>query len=171
MLLKRTGRRYPRLIQTGANLFTMTMIGLWHGASWTFVVWGLWHGVLLSLEHLLSLKPTRRWTALVGGILTFHLIGAGWILFRSPSFTAAASFFRGLLAFEQMSWLGVYLPPVLVTAAALFAIDLFGSKRWQLPSGPIRQILIVAAIVLITSLALLSAARGGDARPFIYGVF
>lgn len=80
-------------------LITMTLGGLWHGASWTFVVWGLLHGLLLIAHRLFQAfsksRPrleqallSRPGTALRMA-LTFFCVCVGWIFFRATSFEAA----------------------------------------------------------------------------------
>ncbi len=54
------------ILQAATNVFTMLLIGLWHGAGLTFLAWGLWHGVLLSAEKFWNRKPGS----------------AGWKIFR-----------------------------------------------------------------------------------------
>lgn len=78
-----------------ANLvLTMLISGLWHGAAWTFVLWGLYHGVLLLLDVLIRRTAFVRqrlafipaqWRGFLGWWLTFHLVVAGWILFRADT--------------------------------------------------------------------------------------
>ena len=73
-----------------------------------------------------------------------------------------------------MHWLGHYAPGVLLTAALVFGIDLLASGRplAALALWPrLRPAIIVAGVVVLATLGLLSYARGGDARPFIYGRF
>jgi D-alanyl-lipoteichoic acid acyltransferase DltB (MBOAT superfamily) len=149
-----TGRRRPRLVQATANLLTMTLIGLWHGPGWTFVAWGLWHGVLLTLERLSGLKPAGRLQKIAAGLVCFHLVALGWVLFRADTFAAAARFVRGMLAFEQMGWLPNFLPPVLLAGGLIFALDA-----------------LAAGLLAVAGLTLLKLVNGGDARPFIYGQF
>jgi alginate O-acetyltransferase complex protein AlgI len=174
-MLLATKRRYQAFIQTAANLITMTLIGLWHGAAWTFIAWGLWHGILLTMEHSIRLKPIRRWTALLSGIITFHLVGVGWILFNSSTFISARRFFEGLFSFEQMGWLPYYLPSILLTATLIFSIDLARSGRLslapRLPHHFLKQTVTIATLVTLFCLAILSYARGTSAQPFIYGQF
>lgn len=173
-LLLATRRKAMRLVQVFSNLVTMLLIGLWHGAAWTFVAWGLWHGLLLSLESLLNWEPVRRWQSLLGGILTFHLVGLGWILFRSDSFTGFWNFIQGLWQAEQMSWLVFYLPSILIPASLLFILDLFGSghlKMLEKRLYPLRPVLAIAVLVILAGLSILNYARGEDLRPFIYGNF
>jgi alginate O-acetyltransferase complex protein AlgI len=173
-LLMKTGRRYPRLVQTTANLATMGLIGLWHGAAWTYIAWGLWHGMLLSLENISGLKPAARWKQVAMGVVTFHLVAVGWVLFRAESFQAAGRFLSGLLAFQQMAWLPYYLPSILLAGGLCFAIDWVSSGSLNIPAR-LRQagqpVLTVAALVILVNLILLALAHGVTARPFIYGQF
>lgn len=93
-------------VRTLANLFIlMVLVGLWHGASFTFVVWGIIHGVMLGAhrgwlwakEKFIAARPAPRksdaWLAglwaVAGWFLTFNLITLAWIPFRSPDFRTA----------------------------------------------------------------------------------
>ncbi|WP_010661970.1 MBOAT family O-acyltransferase [Marinilabilia salmonicolor] len=79
--------------RTHLNLMiTMTLGGLWHGASWRFVLWGIWHGMGLIADKLV--KPLTRnlplWLAKPAGFfITFHFVVAGWILFRANNLVIA----------------------------------------------------------------------------------
>jgi len=97
----------------------MGLGGLWHGASWNFVVWGLYHGALLVLHRLFSKMSAGTkfaeiwdWPLLtpVHVAITFLLVNIGWILFRAPDFHASLITAKALFAFSQMHF----------TAAALF---------------------------------------------------
>ncbi|HVC43761.1 MAG TPA: MBOAT family O-acyltransferase [Candidatus Binataceae bacterium] len=78
------------------NLFiTMVLGGLWHGASWTFVIWGTLHGVFLWINHVWNDRHHRMPEALAWP-LTFVLATAAWVFFRAPSFSRAAQFFTGM---------------------------------------------------------------------------
>jgi len=173
-LLSISKRRRATLIQFSSNLITMVLIGLWHGAAWTFIFWGLWHGILLSLESLLKLKPVGRIRSFLAGVLTFHLVALGWVIFHSPTLEVAGRFFSGLFAFEQMDWLLYYFPPIAFTALLVFGIDLVAVKpvkltgRWK---RSLAQLLIITAVVVLVGLQILELARGTEARPFIYGQF
>ena len=81
--------------RTARNLFlTMLLGGLWHGASWTFVLWGAYHGALLVVHRLLKpvlsrIRPTSHavsglWTV-TRVVLLFHLVVLGWLPFRARS--------------------------------------------------------------------------------------
>lgn len=75
-------------LKTHRNIWiTMLTSGLWHGASWNFVVWGGFHAAMLSIERLLPWpRKIDRWVA-VG--VTFILATVGWVFFRAPDFGKA----------------------------------------------------------------------------------
>ena len=173
-LLVAAKRRHRRVIQLAANLTTMTLIGLWHGAAWTFVAWGLWHGVLLSIERFFGFTPGRGWLRGLQGVITFHLVGIGWVLFRAESFASAGRFLKGLFSFQQLVWFPRYLPPLLLAGGLVVAIDLVagGFVRPTPDSRRLWQpVLVVACVLVLAGLALLQFLRGVDPRPFIYGQF
>src|SRR5262249_50270896 len=94
-------------VQTYRNLLlTMALGGLWHGASWTFVLWGVLHGMLLVLHRLFQAfcAPRPRLARLLGSPLgtagrvglTFLCICVGWVFFRATTFPAAVALLRRL---------------------------------------------------------------------------
>lgn len=82
-------RRGP--VRTYFNLMaTMLMGGLWHGASWNFVIWGGYHGVLLALERMVWGKQEHTGIARIPlAILTFGLVCIGWVFFRAKTVPGA----------------------------------------------------------------------------------
>ncbi len=69
-------------------MLTMLLGGLWHGASWNFVIWGGFHGALLSLERIFygkrRLDETRiTWFYPIRAVFTFGLVLISWVFFRS----------------------------------------------------------------------------------------
>ncbi len=66
-------------------MFTMTLLGLWHGAAWTLVLWGTWNGIWMSIEHWSNGRLGRRFPAWVRWFVAFHLIVIGLVLFRSQN--------------------------------------------------------------------------------------
>jgi alginate O-acetyltransferase complex protein AlgI len=76
-------------VRTYVNLFAVfALTGLWHGASWTFVVWGLWHGSFMVAERYVDFERhpiprPLRW------LYTLAVVIFGWVLFRADSFIHA----------------------------------------------------------------------------------
>jgi len=83
-------------VRTYVNLLiTMLLGGLWHGASYKFIVWGGLHGVALAVTRFWKeRRPSSWWSKLrlskfVGGVLTFHFVCLAWIFFRASSMEVA----------------------------------------------------------------------------------
>ena len=91
-------------------MLTMVLGGLWHGASWTFVLWGAYHGLLLVSSHVLAARlprlsgaatpPALQWVKRAG---TFYLVVLGWVLFRADSLGSALRVLGGMHAPEVAS--------------------------------------------------------------------
>lgn len=73
-------------------LIVWTLTGLWHGASWNFVVWGIYFGVLLILEKKFWLKKQIKISPFWQHIYTMFLVIIGWVFFFSPNLTAALQY-------------------------------------------------------------------------------
>jgi len=103
-------------------MLTMLLGGLWHGASWTFVVWGGLHGFYLWVEKLvddrtggitaLSLSAKKTFNGLLYALFTFFLINITWVFFRADGFTKAWSIFKSMFGMHTGE-------PVLTTLAVI----------------------------------------------------
>jgi alginate O-acetyltransferase complex protein AlgI len=95
-------------LRTYANLMTTMLLGgLWHGASWTFVVWGGLHGAYLAAERWLVARLGgqaiwNRWFARLGlALLTYFLVNLTWVFFRAQDFATAWRMTDTMLTFEM----------------------------------------------------------------------
>ena len=75
------------------------LVGLWHGANWTFLFWGLYHGTVLVIERrrgwgVAATEPQRR---LARRALTLLIVVVGWVLFRSPDLGTALVFWQHMV--------------------------------------------------------------------------
>lgn len=163
--------------RTYRNLvLTMLIGGLWHGASWTFVVWGGWHGMLLAAERLLGIGKEaaahvgRTWRSALATagatMVTFHLATFGWIFFRADDFSTAFAYFAGFLALTDLAAVG-WLP--FAVGAFLVAVDVAQDRSGD-HAAPLRlpwwfQAPVYAAVCVAMIL------YGGRDTPFIYFQF
>lgn len=85
------GRTYVNL------LIVFFLTGLWHGASWTFVLWGLYHGIFLLIERA-GWKKVLEKCRLLQYIYTPVVFIGGWVLFRSGTLSQALTFAKRLAA-------------------------------------------------------------------------
>jgi alginate O-acetyltransferase complex protein AlgI len=149
----------------------MLLGGLWHGASWTFVLWGGLHGVYLAINHLwrgtgLRLPPTLAWA------LTFGAVVVGWVFFRAPSLERAQVVLAGMAGLNGFDWpklpysIGGNRYALLLPA---LAVVLFGPNRQAIMRWRWRSDWAYA--VAFALLAGLSILRFGNPSPFYYFLF
>lgn len=84
-------------------MITMLLGGLWHGASWNFVLWGAMHGVALCL-HRVWKQAGCELPSLLGWALTFLFVLLTWVPFRCADFDQSMIYFSGLLSGSGIHW-------------------------------------------------------------------
>ena len=74
--------------------------GLWHGASWNFVLWGAFHGLFICADKLFLKNALKKTGTIPSVIITFFLVAMGWVLFRVDTAADAGAFYQTLFAFK-----------------------------------------------------------------------
>ena len=83
--------------KTYRNLFiTWAMTGLWHGASWNFILWGLFFGVLIIIERLGFGKILEKLPSAVSMLYTFVMVLFGWVLFDTDTLADAGRYYAAM---------------------------------------------------------------------------
>ena len=159
---------------------TMLLGGLWHGASWTFVIWGGLYGVYQVFSYS-GKRLRRKWLKRSGlqrlpwlhaGLsvfFTFNLVSFAWIFFRSPSFAAALAFLRQM-SLARPQQFSVHVLFNLALLLVFLCLEFFTKnqerlgfwRRWPLP-------LKTAAFALFCCLLVVFAVD--NANEFIYFQF
>lgn len=89
-------------------LIIFTLTGLWHGASWTFIVWGLYHGFFIVIERIGFKKVLDKLPKFVGRIYTIFVVLIGWVIFRSPDMAFAIRYIASLFNFTNPGWTNAF---------------------------------------------------------------
>ena len=160
------------------NLFvTMLLGGLWHGASWVFVIWGALHGLYLVLERVIrhvadgvpSLQtPLARFWAGVG---TFGLVCIAWVFFRAPTFEAAMHVLGGMFGLgdaEQVLRTSELARALVVVGGLVVTHALMRHRTLEDVAGRLPR---AARAALVAALLVGIVAIPGDGRAFIYFQF
>ncbi len=127
-----------------ATLATMLISGLWHGASYMFILFGFIHGIALVINHIWR-KFKLPINSFIAWLLTFNLVNIANIFFRAPDLTSAWMILKGMLNIRH-----IVLPPYLTTKFT--AISYFSgiSSGEILPTtGNGVHVIIILAVVLI----------------------
>ncbi|MDD5267458.1 MAG: MBOAT family protein [Methylococcales bacterium] len=160
-------------------LIVMGLGGLWHGASWNFLIWGLFHGCLLSAHRLwLDFGPAkiRSWMqhnlgAVFGWMLTMILVFIGWIPFRATDWHQTTRIFADLLTPGTYNLTSIPTELLVLTGISL-AYCLLDHKRWLEQWIESRITLLHFSITAGFALWFLSLfMQRNSAIPFLYFQF
>ena len=162
--------------RTYINLMLVMLLGgLWHGASWNFVIWGLIHGTVLALERAQGKNsPYRRLPRPVRIGITFLVVCLGWVFFRAKTLPQAVSYLGSLFGSANATSAADAIAGTIYTPyhGMMFAIAAF--VVWGLPntwafterlSGPRAAL---GLLLLALSIAVLWTQT---TNPFLYFQF
>ena len=139
-------------------LVVWLLTGLWHGASWNFVLWGGYYAALLILEKCWLLKAGEKLPLVLRRMVTMVLVMLGWALFYFENLGALGAFLGRLLTAVPSAGIAFYLP---VTALGCLCATP-ALKRVKLPDGVRWGLCVVLLLLCVASLARQSY------NPFIY---
>ncbi len=159
------------------NIMVVFMVsGLWHGASWTFVVWGALHGLMLLMERffrkITGFEVRAEWTPLnvLLTLKTFIVCTFIWVFFRADSFEQASSIFSALFNTSNLKGGELGAGRALFFAFVLILTDLFFyNSRFDLKVHPLKKPLRWAVYTVL--LFFLLAMSGTEKFTFIYFQF
>ena len=139
-------------------LVVWLLTGLWHGASWNFVLWGGYYAALLILEKCWLLKAGEKLPLVLRRMLTMVLVMLGWALFYFENLGALGAFLGRLFTAVPSAGIAFYLP---VTALGCLCATP-ALKRVKLPDAVRWGLCVVLLLLCVASLARQSY------NPFIY---
>ena len=167
----RTGHTYR-------NLWIVFLLsGLWHGASWNFVIWGAFHGFFLAFDKLFWLKrlPLLPLVARIG--LTYFIVLLSWVFFRAETLSQAMQYLGAMIGLIESGWEPIFRGNVvnnralcmLVVAAVFSFLPAHDwvtrlRDRWQLAQRPVWQTSAALTCLLLS----LCALAGAGYTPFLY---
>lgn len=159
--------------RTYVNLFiTMLLGGLWHGASWTFVLWGGYHGLLLALERACGKRGLLPAPAAVQTAATFLLVLFGWLLFRCETLQHVGWMLRGLCGANGLGagFLGYFAGNPVSAVMLVFALALTWSSpnTWEIRWRPSWLLSAGLAVLFAVCVAIMLL---NQSSPFLYFQF
>ena len=170
------GNRHGEARTYLALMVTMLLGGLWHGASWAFVVWGGLHGLYLACERALRARFTGYTPGplalLAIGLLTYTLINVTWVFFRAHTFDKAWLVLNGMFGMNEKA--EVILPTVHLVMVAIIVTGIVFAHwrmREQTLEAAITRVpaMLLAGVWALMLFAIVIAQGAGNA--FIYFQF
>jgi len=170
------GNRHGEARTYLALMVTMLLGGLWHGASWAFVVWGGLHGLYLAVERFLRSRfSTYRpgpFALLMFALLTYFLVNITWVFFRADSFGKAWMILNGM--FGMNSTAKPILPTVHLVFVSLIILGIVFA-HWRMREQTLETAIakvpaaVLSGVWAVMAFAVVIAQGAGNA--FIYFQF
>lgn len=161
------------------NLITMLVAGLWHGASYMFLIWGGMHGVGLIIHKLnkkwLDKIPDRWYFNIFWQLLTFAFVAFLWIFFRAANMTVCKDLIVNMFSNFDMAYFLPFVQTRMTWCIFLFLIYLLHNIRqpfWdKMQSLFVRSHWIIKALLFLIVIQLIIQFSSGEVQPFIYFQF
>ena len=151
-----------------ALLITFFISGLWHGASWTFIIWGLLHGIYLSIDQLwlpyrkklnrrFNLDKIKLWNWLEI-FVTFNLVSFAWIFFRTESLGKALVVIRNIcylrlsnfhLQINKFRTFGFNIYDIFIIIVALLIVLSRNILKVKMIKSTLRYIIYIGIIIIL----------------------
>ena len=153
-------------------LFVWFLTGLWHGASWNFVIWGMYYFVLLFIEKKLLLRFMKRWPGWLRHIYSLLFIVIGWVIFACDNMGQLWAYMQAMFGVNVslVSDMAVYdlinYAPLLIIlgVAATSAAHVIGRRVRHKKFGRIAPVFITVAILALVLPMLIRDSY----NPFLY---
>ena len=167
------GNRHGKARQILNLAIVWFLTGLWHGASWNFVLWGLYYAVLLILEKLFLLRWLDKAPKWVGHVYTIFAFIMGWVLFAITDFAQLGQYVSAMFTATFVDGTALYLlrSNVVLLIAATIGCTTGPLRLWNWVEDKLSD---TAAVTLrtvgVVLLLLLSIAFlvGDSYNPFLY---
>lgn len=171
--------------RTYFNLFVVWLLtGMWHGASWNYILWGLYFFVLLSLEKAIFGKKIDKIPAVLGRIYLLIAVYFGWVLFRFSDFNVMLAVLRGMFGqngnvftnFETNTTLTNYVFFIIIAVVSVtpllkktgeYISEKAGTSRLMRGVNAVLQIALPIILLLLSTICLV----GDSYNPFLYFQF
>lgn len=170
------GNRVESKYRIYFNLWIVFLLsGLWHGASWNYVIWGAYHGLFLILDRLFLLNILKRIGKIPSILVTFLFVMIGWVIFRLENIQDIKIYLAKLFSFNSFDFNAIPAFGFILTLSVAFStLMLFKLGRklenfvFYTDQYTFKNHLIFTVISLLLILLSIISITSSDFNPFIY---
>jgi len=162
------------IVQTYLNLWICFLAsGIWHGASWNFVLWGAYNGLFLTLDRIFLIKALNRGGKLISVTATLLIVMGGWVIFRTTSVEHLEFYLNALIPHGRVPVSLDMAPEVPLTMLAGVALSLLPTTPFFAPllrAYELNRTVRAFAESGLVALFVIASARALAVpfKPFIY---
>ncbi len=148
------------------------LTGMWHGASWNFILWGVYFGVILLIEKYFLLKKLEKLPAIFSHVYSLFLIILGWAIFDFTDMAQMGEYIGAMFSIEN-GLLSEAATPLVLGYLPLIAVGWFMSmpiarkmilKIFSVKGGCVLETLAIVGVLLLSVASLVSSSY----NPFLY---
>lgn len=158
------------------NIFIVWMLtGLWHGASWNFVLWGIYYGILLILEKFVLKKWLAKMPNFWKHVYTLFLVIIGWLIFAFEDMSLLGNYFKAMFGLNgkilnstSLYYLSNYF--IILLIAVIFSLPVYKYLKTFINSKKHPLIKLGVTTVIYLSLLIVTVAYlvSDTYNPFLY---
>ena len=168
------GNRKGLKLQIRNILIVWLLTGLWHGASWNYVLWGLFYGIILTIEKLFLLKVLKKAPKILAHFYTLSCILIGWVLFSFEDLSSGLTYLKIMFCSNKiidnvaLYNLASYLPLLII--CAIFSTDIINKLYQRIEKKCNEKAMTFIDIFVMVIILVLSIAYiiSGSYNPFLY---
>ena len=170
------GSRVKKIINVRNILIVWMLTGLWHGASWNFVLWGLYYGVLLLLEKFVFNKILEKAPNWFKHFYTMFLVVVGWMIFAFDDMTILKEYASMMFGVGGVSFINnyalYYLKNYLIIfiLAIIFSMPVYKLAKEKLSKVKNTKSVFIVSLIIYTVLfiVVVSYLVNDTYNPFLY---
>lgn len=160
------------------------LTGMWHGASWNYILWGLYFFVFITFENKFFTKKLQKLPAFVGHVYAMIVVYFGWALFRCESLDLLGTLFKGLIGLNHNNFITSSTSIIIQNNLFLFVFCIIAStpllknigiflKKLHMKNQWIPHILYVYDVIApaVLLFCALFSLVGNSYNPFLYFQF
>ncbi len=175
------GNRHGKIKQLRNLGVVFLLTGVWHGASWNFIIWGLWHGFFIVLEKItgLSNDMDNKLVNFLRRVYCILIFVIGWVIFRAENIDYACKYIRNMFGCinihdvkYQLTYYGNWYELLILFACVICAVPIFvRMNEWLLYDGTFKKIFantLVNVWLIVLFILSVASIAASTYNPFIY---
>lgn len=148
-------------------LIVWALTGLWHGASYNFIIWGLYYAFILIIEKYIFKNNQKKWPKILSHVYTMILVLIGWIIFAIDSPTNLINYLKSMFFLGHSKIIDSTFIYLVKNYALVLSFGILFSLPFKIPKKDTFKV-IITIIYLILFILTLALIISDTYNPFIY---